>query len=203
MTDLTHRFSDAFSYAAEQHNGQLRKGTDIPYISHVMAVAALALENGADEDEAIAALLHDVVEDCGGEPRLREIRERYGERVAEIVMGCTDAIVIPKPEWVERKRKYVKELPSANDSVLLVVACDKLHNVRSVILALHTAGERAWDRFKGGREGTLWYYRAVLAVLVSRGFRPTLVEELRIAIEELHRLARSAIPITDDRFPDA
>lgn len=203
MTILNSRFDSALVYAAQAHAGQTRKGTKVPYIAHVLAVTALGLENGASEDEAIAALLHDTVEDSGGLPRLEDIRVRFGPMVAEIVLGCTDATETPKPPWKERKLAYLRDLETASPSVLLVSACDKLHNVRSLVTTLRNEGEAAWERFKGGREGTLWYYRAALDVLARRGTSPTLVQELKIALEELHRLAGSAIAISDVRFPDA
>src|SRR5579872_1614267 len=149
MCQLTARFDEAMVYAAKAHAGQTRKASSVPYISHPLAVAALALENGASEDEAIAALLHDVVEDCGGLERLRDVRDRFGDEVAEIVMGCTDATEIPKPPWKGRKEAYLRHLEEAPPSVLLVSACDKLHNVRSLVADLRESGEAVWKRFNG------------------------------------------------------
>src|SRR5580700_7168989 len=123
----------AFRYAAKWHAGQSRKATAVPYLSHLMAVASLVLEAGGDEDMAIAALLHDVVEDCGGMPRLREVRKMFGARVAKIVEGCTDTFVEPKPDWIERKRGYIEEVKHADDDTRLVSASDKLHNVRTIL----------------------------------------------------------------------
>jgi (p)ppGpp synthase/HD superfamily hydrolase len=200
---LTSRFSQALVYAAEAHNGQTRKGTGVPYVAHVLAVAALALENGANEDEAIAALLHDTVEDCGGLPRLADVRERFGEAVASIVMGCSDSTETPKPPWRQRKQAYIHDLDKASPSVLLVSACDKLHNVRSLLVSVRNDGDAAWARFKGGREGTLWYYRAVLAALKRCGASPRLMHELEISLEELHRAVDSKVPLSDVHFPDA
>jgi hypothetical protein len=205
-TDMIHhnsRFGQALVYAETAHTGQLRKGTTVPYVAHLLGVAALALEHGANEDEAIAALLHDTVEDCGGLDRLGDVRERFGPNVADIVMGCTDATEIPKPPWKERKQAYVHDLAAAPPSVLLVSACDKLHNVRSLVLALRREGEAAWRIFKGGKEGTLWYHRAVLDVLSRRGAYPILVGDLKSAVEEVHRLASSDVPLSDVRFPDS
>jgi (p)ppGpp synthase/HD superfamily hydrolase len=196
------RFGQALAYAETAHAGQLRKGTTVPYIAHLLGVAALALEHGANENEAIAALLHDTVEDCGGLTRLGDVRERFGPDVAEIVMGCTDATEIPKPPWKERKQAYVHDLVTASPSVLLVSSCDKLHNVRSLVLGLRHEGEAAWRIFNGGKEGTLWYYRAVLDVLSRRGLHPILVGDLKAAVEEAHRLAGSTVPLNDVRFPD-
>jgi GTP pyrophosphokinase len=202
MSPQPSRFGRALAYAEAAHAGQLRKATSVPYIAHLLGVASLALEHGANEDEAIAALLHDTVEDCGGLDRLRDVRENFGPVVADIVMGCTDATEVPKPPWKERKQAYVHDLVAASPSVLLVSACDKLHNARSLVLALRHEGEAAWRLFSGGKEGTLWYYRAVLDVLSQRGLHRVLVGDLKSAVEEAHRLAGSRTPLTDVRFPD-
>jgi (p)ppGpp synthase/HD superfamily hydrolase len=153
-----------------------------------MSVAALVLEAGGGEDEAVAALLHDVVEDCGGHPVLEEIRSRFGNRVAYIVDGCTDAYTIPKPPWKARKLEYLDHLREAPDDVRLVSAADKLHNVRTILADLRNDGDSVWERFSGRREGTLWYYRAVLDVL-SEGKPNRLVEELHRVVSELETLA--------------
>jgi (p)ppGpp synthase/HD superfamily hydrolase len=202
MSHENSRFGRALVYAETAHAGQLRKGTTVPYIAHLLGVAALALEYGANEDEAIAALLHDTVEDCGGLDRLRDVRERFGPNVADIVMGCTDATEIPKPPWKERKLAYLHDLAAASPSVLLVAACDKLHNARSLALSLRHEGDAAWRIFSGGKEGTLWYYRAVLDALSRRGLSPILVGDLKAAVEEAHRLAGSDLPLSQVRFPE-
>lgn len=186
------RFDDAFLFAAEKHAAQTRKRTDVPYISHLMSVAALVLEAGGDEEQAIAALLHDVVEDCGGEPMLEEVRGRFGDRVAKIVQGCTDAYAVPKPPWKQRKLDYLDLLRSADDDIRLVSAADKLHNVRTILTDYRREGDSVWDRFSGRRDGTLWYYRAVLEVL--RAGRPNrLVDELQRVVTELESLARTGM----------
>lgn len=174
----------AFRYAAEKHAGQTRKQTAVPYLSHLMAVASLVLEAGGDEDMAIAGLLHDVVEDCGGMPRLREVRKQFGARVAKIVEGCTDTYVEPKPEWLERKKNYLRELKRADAETRLVSACDKLHNVRTILSDYREQGEAVWRRFSGKKEGTLWYYRALSDEYRRRG-RNRITRELEIAVEEL------------------
>jgi (p)ppGpp synthase/HD superfamily hydrolase len=181
------RFNDAFLFAAEKHAAQTRKRTDVPYISHLMAVAALVLEAGGGEDQAIAALLHDVVEDCGGVPVLEEVRQRFGDRVAHIVQGCTDAYIIPKPEWKQRKLDYLDTLRRAGDDVRLVSAADKLHNVRTILADYRRDGDAVWGRFSGRRDGTLWYYRAVLDVL-REGKSNRLVDELHRVVTELETL---------------
>jgi (p)ppGpp synthase/HD superfamily hydrolase len=181
------RFREAFDFAAEKHDGQTRKRTSVPYISHLMAVAALVLEAGGDEDLAIAALLHDVVEDCGGHPVLEDVRARFGDRVASIVEGCTDAYTVPKPPWKQRKLDYLALLRESCDDIRLVSAADKLHNVRTILADYRAEGDSVWARFSGHREGTLWYYRAVLDVLLE-GNPNRLTGELQRAVEELESL---------------
>jgi (p)ppGpp synthase/HD superfamily hydrolase len=182
------RLQQAFRYAAKTHDGQSRKGTAVPYLSHLMAVASLVLEAGGDEEMAIAALLHDVVEDCGGMPRLREIRKQFGDRVAKIVEGCTDSFVEPKPDWIERKKGYLEEVKHADDETRLVSASDKLHNVRTILSDYRKDGEAIWVRFNGKKEGTLWYYRALSDEFARKPNRIT--RELEIAVGELERLCR-------------
>jgi (p)ppGpp synthase/HD superfamily hydrolase len=182
------RFNEAFLFAAEKHGLQTRRKTGVPYISHIMSVAALVLEAGGGEEEAIAALLHDVVEDCGGQVVLEEIRERFGEPVANIVAGCTDAYTVPKPPWKARKLEYLDHLRRATDDVRLVGAADKLHNVRTILADYRADGDSVWERFSGHREGTLWYYRAVLDVL-REGKPNRLIDELHRVVTELETLA--------------
>ncbi len=159
---LSPRFSHALEYAATLHREQFRKGTAIPYISHLLSVAALVLEAGGTEDQAIAALLHDGPEDQGGEETLRTIRERFGEPVARMVAACTDAWEDPKPEWRQRKEAYLTHLTSVDHDALLVSMADKVHNVRAIAADYQAIGDAVWSRFSGGRDGTLWYYRALL-----------------------------------------
>jgi len=180
------RLQRAFRYAAEKHAGQTRKQSAVPYLSHLMAVASLVLEAGGDEDMAIAALLHDVVEDCGGMPRLREVRKQFGPRVAKIVEGCTDSFGDPKPEWMERKKNYLREVKDADAETRLVSAADKLHNVRTILADYRRDGESVWKRFSGKREGTLWYYRA-LSDEYQRRHPNRITPELEIAVGELER----------------
>jgi (p)ppGpp synthase/HD superfamily hydrolase len=183
---LGSRLQRAFQYAATHHAGQTRKQTAVPYLSHLMAVSALVLEAGGDEDLAIAALLHDVVEDCGGMPRLVEVRRQFGGRVAGIVEGCTDSFGEPKGEWIERKKRYLRELRHADADTRLVSASDKLHNVRTILADYRNYGETVWKRFSGKREGTLWYYRALCdEYLRTRPNRST--RELAVALAELER----------------
>jgi GTP pyrophosphokinase len=181
------RFQEALAFAARIHTGQYRKGTTIPYVSHVLAVAALALENGADEDVAMAAVLHDAVEDGGGLPVLDDIRARFGDRVAGIVMECTDAVATPKPPWRPRKEAYLAHLATASEGARLVTLCDKVHNATSIVRDLGREGTAFWDRFNAGPRDTVWYYRGVLEALSGREDRP-LLAVLRAAVEELERM---------------
>lgn len=151
-----------------------------------MAVASLVLEAGGDEEMAIAALLHDVVEDCGGMPRLREIRKQFGARVARIVEGCTDSFVEPKPDWIERKRGYLEEVKHADAETRLVSASDKLHNVRTILADYRKDGDGIWVRFNGKKEGTLWYYRALSDEYARTPNR--IARELEITVAELERV---------------
>lgn len=182
------RFGDALLYALHLHAEQKRKGTNIPYISHLLAVTALVLEDGGDEDEAIAALLHDAIEDAGGEETRQEIRRRFGDKVVEIVNGCTDTDETPKPPWLDRKKRYLEHLSSASAEMLRVSSADKLHNARAILSDFRRHGSKVWERFNGGREGTLWYYRQLVQIFhqTSPGF---LTEELDRVVSELERLA--------------
>jgi (p)ppGpp synthase/HD superfamily hydrolase len=185
---LTERFDRALEYASDLHREQRRKGSGVPYISHLLAVCALTLEYGGDEDEAIAALLHDAIEDQGGERARLEILRRFGERVTEIVEGCTDTDESPKPPWRTRKEAYIRHVREASPSVRLVSACDKVHNARSLVMDYRICGEALWDRFTGRRDGTLWYYRAMVTALRAAGTSPV-VDELDRVVTELERLA--------------
>ena len=184
---LAARFSEALQYTFQLHAAQRRKGSDVPYIAHLMSVAAIALEHGATEDEAIAALLHDAVEDQGGVAMREEICRRFGRAVAEIVDGCTDAETVPKPPCLERKQQFLARLPHAGRSVHLVCAADKLHNARALCDDYRASGEAIWQRFRGGKAGTLWYYRSVVDVLQSVMPGP-LVDKVARAVAELERL---------------
>jgi GTP pyrophosphokinase len=189
MTTLSTRFQEAMVYAAQLHAGQVRKGSGTPYIAHLLAVTSLVLEHDGDEDEATAALLHDAAEDQGGEATLAEIRRRFGPAVAEIVEGCSDTMATPKPPWRARKEAFLARLPQASPSVRLVSTADKLHNARTILADLRTAGDAVWDRFQGGKEGTLWYYRSLVHILPGGGSDP-LAEELDRVVSEIERLAR-------------
>lgn len=187
VTPLGPRFQKAFRFAAEKHRGQRRKASRIPYLAHLMGVASLVLEAGGDEDLAIAALLHDVVEDCGGEKMLREVRRRFGNRVAGIVDGCTDAYTTPKPGWRERKQNYVGRLKNEDQDTRLVSAADKLNNVRSILSDYREVKESIWSRFNGGRDGTLWYYRTLRDEFL-RDKPNRITRDLELAVNELEGL---------------
>ena len=185
------RFESALVYANQVHHGQQRKGTGIPYMAHILGVAAIAMEYGASDDEAVGALLHDAAEDGGGEARLAEIRARFGDAVGDIVFGCSDSLV-EHPEdklpWRERKEGYLAHVEGASTSVCLVSAADKLHNVRSIIRDLRMHGDEVWERFQGKRDGTLWYYEAVADALLRRYHSP-LTRDLQRDVAELLELA--------------
>lgn len=182
------RFEQALLFAKRKHAGQKRKATNIPYIGHLLGVTSLVLEAGGDEDLAIAALLHDVVEDCGGMPMLKEVRRRFGKRVAHIVDGCTDAYEEPKPEWYLRKGSYLERLRTKDDETRLVSCADKLHNCGTILRDYREVGESVWQRFRGKRDGTLWYYRA-LADEFARGNPNRLVNELERTVRALEKEA--------------
>ena len=182
------RFSAALTLAAEWHGAQYRKGTGIPYVAHLLAVAALALEHGASEDTAIAALLHDAVEDQGGAATLQRIRERFGDAVAGIVAACSDTDVEPKPPWRERKEAYVAAIAHKSPEACLVSLADKVHNARAILLDLRTHGDAVWSRFTGGRDGTLWYYRALCAAFAGRT-PPALWNQLNESVAAMGQLA--------------
>lgn len=162
---LTQRFEKAFIYAHRLHATQLRADGKTPYIAHLMSVAALVLEMGGDEDEAIAALLHDAIEDQGGEKTRQRIQQEFGDRVTQIVEGCTE-IIQPSPlSWRDRKLQYLEQVRYASPSVQRVVLADKLHNVRSLLATFHEEGAAVWHRFNVGKTETIWFYRAVWDVL--------------------------------------
>ncbi len=185
----TSRFDDAFRYAHDLHQAQRRKGTAIPYVAHLMSVAALVFEHGGDENQAIAALLHDAPEDQGGLPVLREIERRFGADVARIVADCTDAWTEPKPVWRARKEAYLAGLPEKPERSLLVSLADKTHNAEAILYDWRDLGDAVWPRFNGGANGTRWYYGALarffsgatpgrLADRLSRAAREFSIESL-------------------------
>ncbi len=185
---LTQRFDDALIYARHIHGGQLRKGSSVPYFAHLMGTAALAIEAGGNEDQAIAALLHDAVEDQGGQPRLYDIRVRFGENVARIVEACTDTDVLPKPPWQARKEAYLEHLETAPTDALLVSLADKIYNAEAILSDLRDLGDDLWLRFTGAKEGSIWYYEA-LAETFERLMPGPGAVRLKTAVEEIRRIA--------------
>jgi (p)ppGpp synthase/HD superfamily hydrolase len=198
MLPLSKRFREAVDFALELHADHARKQSGVPYAAHLLSVAALAMEHGADEDVAIAALLHDAVEDRGGLPTLKRIRDRFGERPARIVLACSDSDAVDEDEkapWRERKERYLEHLKVADADARLVSACDKLHNARSILSDLRTEGPRVFLRFQrdeptleGKRACVLWYYRSLVEEFRARG-PEHLAGELERTVAEIERLA--------------
>ena len=187
---LTQKLGQALALAVQAHDGQMRKGTAIPYIAHPMGVASIALEFGASEDQAIAALLHDALED-GGPHYAPLIEAQFGAAVLALVQACTDGVPDAsgaKADWGERKRAYLAHLAQAPDEVLLVSGADKLHNARAIVSDLITIGPEVFKRFKAGREGTLWYYRALADVFTRR--RAPMAVMLDAEVRQMERLAK-------------
>ena len=185
---LTRRFDLALQVAPGLHFNQARKGTRIPYIAHLLAVCSLVLEAGGDEDQAIAALLHDAVEDQGGVATLDTIRRLFGDRVANAVESCSDSTAsdaTKKLPWRDRKRKYLEHLLHANKDALIVAVADKLHNARATLLDYREVGEALWSRFNAGKEGQLWYYTALVQTVRSTTAPSVLVRELERVVGEL------------------
>jgi (p)ppGpp synthase/HD superfamily hydrolase len=180
---LSDRFVDAVGEAVRLHARQARRGNGVPYVSHLLAVAGLVLEYGGDEDQAIAALLHDGPEDQGGEPTLAAIRERFGDRVAGIVAACSDTFETPKPPWRERKDAYLAHLDASGADVWLVTLADKVHNARTIVADLRELGPGTLDRFNGGHDGTLWYYGSLAERISALAPGPLADELVRLAAE--------------------
>lgn len=180
---LSHKFAEAVLFAIELHANQVRKGKNIPYIAHIFSVTALVLEMGGNEEECIAALLHDAVEDQGGYETLNVIQTKFGEHVANIVSACTDSFTTPKPPWTERKRKYIEHLQDIGEDVFKVVLADKIHNARTILLDLRAEGDQVWERFNGGKEGTLWYYNQLREILCQKANNKFTDEFARLVTE--------------------
>ncbi len=194
----TEKFATALVYATRLHATQTRKISGVPYISHLLSVAALVLEAGGNEQEAIAALLHDTIEDQGGNQTRGEIREIFGDGVVEIIDGCTECDTLPKPPWKERKLKYLENIRHGSPSVRLISIADKLHNARSLLAdarQYQTTQKSIWSEFKAGKEGTLWFYRELLQIYQSFStendgeYRTNLlVEDFSQVVDELEKL---------------
>ncbi len=188
---LSNRFEDAFVFAANLHRKQKRKGTSIPYISHLLAVASHVIEHGVLEDEAIGALLHDAVEDHPQDGKTKEdIKTIFGDKVLSIVLECSDSEEIPKPPWKERKKKYIKHLKSISSSAQLISLADKLHNSNSILRDYKKIGDDLWDRFAGRKDGTLWYYRALVNTYKNIDHLPdSLVSEIDRIVTSIEALS--------------
>ena len=187
---LSGKFREALVFAAKAHDGQGRKGTKVPYVAHLLGVTGIVLEHGGDEEQAIAALLHDAVEDQGGVAMRHQIRSRFGEHITAMVDDCTDSDVEPKPPWKERKVAYLAHISRVGDDALLVSLADKVYNARAIVRDLRREGLSVFRRFKGRREGTLWYYGALVEAFEERrpeGAAAELLDELSHAVREMHR----------------
>ena len=186
---LTPRFAQGLAMAIEAHAQQFRKGTTIPYVSHPMAVASIALEYGADEDQAIAALLHDAVED-GGPIYIDRIQHSFGDRVLQIVMGCTDGVPDAsgqKSDWKQRKVAYINHLAEASDDVLLVCGSDKLHNARAIVTDMERIGDQVFERFTASKDQTLWYYRSLTEIFDSR--QAPMTPSLKLVVQRMGHIS--------------
>lgn len=189
MPELGERFIEALEMAARLHRQQNRKGTSVPYLAHLLGVCSLVLEHGGGEDEAIAALLHDAVEDQGGQATYDAIKRAFGESVARLVAACTDSWSTPKRPWKQRKLDVLARLPHESDGALLVAAADKLYNLHSVLVAYREVGELVWGRFSRGKDEQLWYYRTVVEALRDTGRVPApLITELEHDMATLESL---------------
>jgi (p)ppGpp synthase/HD superfamily hydrolase len=185
--ELGERFDEALLLACRLHREQRRKGTEIPYVAHLLGVASLVLEHGGDEDQAIAALLHDAAEDQGGEAALALILDRFGPAVVAIVSDCTDTTDDPKPPWRARKEEYIAGIEDKDPRALLVSLADKVHNARAIVTDLDAHGPSVWQRFTGRRDGSLWYYGELAAVFERRIPGP-LSRELKSQVERMGRI---------------
>lgn len=184
--ELGNRFVDALGYAAGAHAGQLRGGDGQPYIAHLLRVTGLVIQEGGSEDEAIAALLHDAVEDQGGLDRLEDIRGRYGHLVADIVDECTDSYGEPRPPWRQRKEQYLSELERSSPGALLVSLADKLDNVRTMLRGHRVYGDEIWERSGKTPDDARWYYGTLASRFAE--LRPgPLADELATAVAALER----------------
>ena len=188
MSDAySRRLDDAIQWVTEAFRPVVRKGGRVPYITHLFGVMSICGEYGGDEDQLIAALLHDMVEDIPT-VGLADIESRFGTRVARIVDDCTDAYEQPKPPWRERKEAHLAKVRGVADDSRLVICSDKLHNCRSTVTDLRLHGVAVFERFNAKREGTLWYYQALIPALASNGWEHFLLDQLRVEVAEMVRL---------------
>lgn len=189
LCGISERFQNALLAAVEFHRTHYRKGGSIPYISHLMSVTSIVMENSCDEDMWIAALLHDAVEDGGGEITLKQIRESFGERVARLIMDCSDDIPGAegiKAPWIGRKMKFMEKIPTMETASAMIVLADKIHNIRTLRIDFELHGDAVFERFTAGKIGSLWYYQKMLEILSARKDLPEiLVKELELDVMEI------------------
>ena len=189
---LTGQFAKAMVYAERKHHNQVRKGGDIPYVGHLLSVAGLVINDNGSEAQAVAALLHDAVEDQGGAPTFEEIKAQFGDEVARIVDECSDTDKTPKPPWRERKQDYINHLAEVGEDTLLVSVADKLDNARSMLRDYHEHGPALWQRFnRKNPDDHLWYYGGLLDAYRARGLNSWMVDELGRVVDELKKLVES------------
>lgn len=194
---LDARFEQALVFAFHLHSSQTRKQSQVPYIAHLLGVTAIVLEDGGNEDEAIAALLHDAVEDQGGLETLEQIRMRFGSNVADLVLALSDSFTQPKPPWRDRKQAYLESIPGASPSEIRISLADKVYNARSILRDLRLEGEQVWSRFNGGKDGTLWYYEQLISAFQTHGDQPLLSELVRI-LEQIRLESGPGKPLDAD-----
>lgn len=198
VSEITDRFRQALDYAAKKHAVQTRKASDVPYLSHLLSVCSLVMDNTQDEDVWIAALLHDAIEDQGGELTAVEIEYKFGKRVANLVRGCSEITAVgdaPRPEWLERKLGYLADLPGSDPAVLLISVADKLHNARSVLTDWLRCGDEVYCRFTRGKSGTHWYYHEIISCYRrSKNVPEHLIRELEETVE---RFAPEKVHLSD------
>lgn len=189
---ISEKYQHALQYCTTLHKDQVRKGSGIPYISHLLSVSCLIWENGGDEQTAIAGLLHDAAEDQGGEETLAEIEHLFGSQIASIVRECSDSLVATeeeKQEWRIRKKNYLQSLPGKSGAALLVTLADKYHNAASILQDYRRIGDQLWDRFHGKKDGTLWYYQQIIQMLANKCSKQYLFQQLKHTVAEIHSLA--------------
>jgi (p)ppGpp synthase/HD superfamily hydrolase len=186
LPQYSERLDQALGLAAEAFRTHVRKGSGVPYLAHLLAVASSVADHGGDEEQIIAALLHDYLEDVDGASR-DMLEARFGERVAELVLGLSDSTTHPKPPWEERKQTYLARLAGESADLKLISAADKLHNATAILRDHRAVGEVVWDRFSASREQTLWYYREVVVAL-GQGWSHPLLDELSVVVERMQGL---------------
>lgn len=185
---LSSGYAKAVAYAADLHRDQVRKGTSVPYLAHLLSVSALVLEEDGDEDQAIAALLHDALEDQGERTSYAEIAGRFGSRVAAVVRECSDTEQTPKPPWRQRKETYLEHLRVASEDAVLVSAADKLHNAGAIVADLRELGPQLWSRFHAGADEQLWYYSGLVEVFQERRPASRMTAQLARVVREMREL---------------